>query len=102
MLPPSGRFNVGAAVSVDFEGNGTYFPGKNLRCNSNDGTYDIVYDDGDSEKHVHPVLVRHRVSQSKNPRSMKGQILRVRVRQVSDISFLQMSLLGKSTRNCSS
>ena len=41
----------GTKVTVNYNGKGKYFPGQISRVNSN-GTYDIKYDDGDSERGV--------------------------------------------------
>ena len=43
-----GRLEEGARVEANYRGKGKYFPGK-IRRACEDGTFDIVYDDGDSE-----------------------------------------------------
>ena len=48
----------GTKVSVDYHGKGKYFPGSISRVNS-DGTYDILYDDGDKERGVKRRLIKH-------------------------------------------
>lgn len=42
------KFQVGAHVTANYSGKGSWYEGKISRCNL-DGTYDIAYDDGDSE-----------------------------------------------------
>ena len=55
---PNVRLNAGIKVSVDYHGKGKYFPGSISRVNS-DGTYDILYDDGDKERGVPYGHIRH-------------------------------------------
>jgi len=53
-LNPGGgerSLNVGRRVKVDYKGLGEFFPGV-VRFARSDGTYDIVYDDGDREAKV--------------------------------------------------
>ena len=50
-------FSVGDMVEADYGGEGTYFPGKISHVNA-DGTYDVAYDDGDSENAVPQELIR--------------------------------------------
>jgi len=56
-LARSTTFKVGARVECDFAGAGSYFPGKIARVHE-DGTYDVEYDDGDSETNVDAVKIR--------------------------------------------
>ena len=68
----------GAIVEACFEGKGKWYPGK-VDAVNDDGTYAILYDDGDREASVAPNLVRVCVrgegtqQQTQNP-------VRVRVR----------------------
>ena len=48
---PKVGFVVGAKVLVNYRKSGNFFPGKLAKENEN-GTFDIAYDDGDSEKQV--------------------------------------------------
>ena len=50
-------FHVDDAVEARFRGNARYIPGIIMRVND-DGTYNIRYDDGKSEIHVSPNLIR--------------------------------------------
>jgi hypothetical protein len=54
---PSRQLHVGMAVEAKFRGEDTWFSGKVDRVN-NDGTYDIVYEDGDSEDFVEREHIR--------------------------------------------
>eukprot|EP00981_Chlorochromonas_danica_P013225 scaffold5974_cov158-Ochromonas_danica.AAC.26 len=47
----SSSFEVGMKVEVNYRGRGKYFPGKITR-DRGDGTFDVLYDDGDSETRV--------------------------------------------------
>ncbi|KAG3087787.1 hypothetical protein PC122_g8685 [Phytophthora cactorum] len=49
-------FSIGDAVKAKYKMGTKYFPGKIARIRS-DGTYDIEYDDGDSETHVDASLI---------------------------------------------
>ena len=57
--PLSVTFHAGDLVDADFGGEGTFFPGV-VQVVRNDGTFDIVYDDGDEEKAVPSALIRLR------------------------------------------
>ncbi|KAG1696420.1 hypothetical protein DVH05_018552 [Phytophthora capsici] len=48
---PKKKFAVGDSVQAKYKKGSKYFPGKISRIRS-DGTYDIRYDDGDTEQHV--------------------------------------------------
>ena len=50
---------VGEKVEARYRGRSRYYPGK-IRSINSDGTYDIDYDDGDKEKKVKTVHIRHR------------------------------------------
>jgi hypothetical protein len=45
------KLKKGQPVKVDFQGKGKYYPGKITECRPN-GTYDITYDDGETEQRV--------------------------------------------------
>ena len=45
------QFDVGARIEGNWKNYGTWYKGKITKQNA-DGTYDIVYDDGDSESNV--------------------------------------------------
>ena len=46
------RLHVGSRVEGNFGGEGSWYPGTVQRLHSQNGTVDIVYDDGDSEQAV--------------------------------------------------
>ena len=48
---------VGSVVQADYQGKGKYYKGKIMRVRLN-GTYDILYDDGNMEQSLHPSLIR--------------------------------------------
>ncbi|RYH28864.1 hypothetical protein EON65_10595, partial [archaeon] len=52
-----GRLEEGAKVEVNYGGKGKYFPGKISKARL-DGTFDILYDDGDSETRVREDWIR--------------------------------------------
>ncbi len=60
----------GDKVEADFRGRGRYYPGRITRARR-DGTYDIDYDNGESERMVEPSLVK-RVSGGKPERADHG------------------------------
>jgi hypothetical protein len=49
-------FKNGAIVMAEFQGNEEWFPGKIVSVHG-DGTYAVLYNDGDYEKHVHANLI---------------------------------------------
>ena len=51
------RLEEGMKVEANYRGRGKYFPGK-IRRDRGDGTYDIDYDDGESELRVDPQYIR--------------------------------------------
>jgi len=51
------RPKVGSKVEAVYDGRGEYFPGKITAAHA-DGTFDILYDDGDREDRVPPGRVR--------------------------------------------
>ena len=51
LLTSDGRFGKGMKVRVDFEGRGIQYPGT-ITTNHRNGTYSILYDDGDREYNV--------------------------------------------------
>lgn len=53
----AGLLREGAAVEANFDGQGNWYPGHVSKVNE-DGTVDIVYDDGDSEEGVLEINVR--------------------------------------------
>jgi signal recognition particle receptor subunit beta len=48
---------VGAPVSVNYHKSGNFYSGKVSAVNTDNGTYDVTYDDGDSEKKVKPAMI---------------------------------------------
>jgi len=57
-------FKVGAAVEANWNSEGTWYPGK-IAVSHGDGTYDIAYDDGDSEEKVSASDIRQIMASSK-------------------------------------
>ena len=55
--PRKGKFAVGAAIEARYKGKSKYYPGKIAKAND-DGSYDIAYDDGESEANVIEALIR--------------------------------------------
>ena len=55
--PRKGKFAVGAAIEARYKGKSRYYPGKIAKAND-DGSYDIAYDDGESEANVIEALIR--------------------------------------------
>ena len=55
--PKMGSYSVGDVVEANYGGKGKWYPGKIASANSN-GTFDIEYDDGDSERGVTENRVR--------------------------------------------
>ena len=55
IVPPS--LKVGDAVEARYRGESNFFPGKIIQKHPN-GSYDILYDDGDQEKGVSGDLIR--------------------------------------------
>jgi hypothetical protein len=49
---------VGSAVHARFGGGPHWFGGAVTKAHSDDGTFDILYDDTDREEHVHSHLIR--------------------------------------------
>ena len=56
------RLSEGDKVQFNYQGRGKWYPGKIVR-DRGDGTYDISYDDGDSEIRVFSDMIRANVSQ---------------------------------------
>ena len=52
-----GAFSVGAKVDARYRGKSKWYPGK-IAADNGDGTYDIDYDDGESETKVAGALIR--------------------------------------------
>ena len=50
-LPATQQLHEGKQVEAKYRGGDKFYPGRIARANS-DGTYDIAYDDGDSENGV--------------------------------------------------
>ena len=68
-------FTIGQRVEARFGGKGKYFGGKITRVNG-DGSYDIAYDDGDSERGVMAELIRGvKTSISEAPASLVSVVL---------------------------
>lgn len=61
----SRKFDVGDSVESNFKGKGKWFKGIIKRVNRADSTYDIRYDDGDSERGVSEDLIRPLASTTK-------------------------------------
>lgn len=57
------EFSKGDRVEARFQGNAAFYPGKISRVQT-DGTYDVVYDDGDSELRVKSQFIRQLKSSS--------------------------------------
>ena len=53
----SDRFEEGTKVEARYKGRSRYFPGKITRVHR-DGSYDIDYDDGESERMVEPSMIK--------------------------------------------
>ena len=51
------RFDHGAIVSVNYKGMGKWYPGRVSTLRS-DGSYNIIYDDGESELRVEAQNIR--------------------------------------------
>jgi hypothetical protein len=51
------RFRLGASVQARYKGDHKYFVGKIIKCR-HDGSFDILYEDGDQEKGVSGDLIR--------------------------------------------
>lgn len=52
-----GKFNKGAKIEANYRGQGKFFPGRIAR-DREDGTYDVDYDDGETELKVKEVYIR--------------------------------------------
>jgi hypothetical protein len=50
-------FKIGAIVMAEFQGNEEWFPGKIVSVHG-DGTYAVLYKDGDYEEQVHADLIK--------------------------------------------
>lgn len=70
--PAGRRLAVGTAVTVNYRKSGNYFPGK-VSCVNADGTYEIEYDDGDSEGKVKPENVHVLESSAAAPEAQLSQ-----------------------------
>ena len=55
------KFDLGNPIEANFNGEGSFFPGQISKVNA-DGTYDIVYDDGDAERGVDEKLIQPRTA----------------------------------------
>ena len=53
-----GSLAVGSRVESNYEGKGVFYPGIVSRCNADDETLDISFDDGDTEVRVPPTDLR--------------------------------------------
>ena len=65
-------FREGDAVEADFRGRGRYYAGK-ITSVREDGSYDILYDDGDAEACVAPESVRRRSEEPEAARPETGE-----------------------------
>ena len=60
-------FAVGAAVEANYRGKGTYYPGQITALND-DGTFGVLYDDGEGELGVPAALIRSKTAAAPAPR----------------------------------
>ena len=67
-----GAFREGDAVEADFRGRGRYYAGK-ITSVREDGSYDVLYDDGDAEACVAPESVRRRSEEPEAARPETGE-----------------------------
>jgi hypothetical protein len=69
------RFDEGDKVEIDFKGRGKFYPGKIAKERS-DGTYDVDFDDGESETRVPADRIRLRSGNSRHdsPVRSKGKL----------------------------
>ena len=68
----SGKFAAGDAVEARYGGKARYYDGKIVGANG-DGTFEVCYDDGDTEKAVVGALIRRKGAQeAAAPRSFAG------------------------------
>ena len=67
-----GAFREGDAVEADFRGRGRYYAGK-ITSVREDGSYDILYEDGDAEACVAPESVRRRSEKPEAARPETGE-----------------------------
>ena len=73
------RFEEGSKVEGNYRGRGKWYPGKISR-DRGDGTYDIKYDDGESESRVEKDMIRlvedakRRPSRSRSPVSRRSNV----------------------------
>ena len=65
-------FREGDAVEADFRGRGRYYAGK-ITSVREDGSYDILYEDGDAEACVAPESVRRRSEEPEAARPETGE-----------------------------
>ena len=65
-------FREGDAVEADFRGRGRYYAGK-ITSVREDGSYDILYEDGDAEACVAPESVRRRSEEPEVARPETGE-----------------------------
>ena len=65
-------FREGDAVEADFRGRGRYYAGK-ITSVREDGSYDVLYDDGDAEACVAPESVRRRSEEPEAARPETGE-----------------------------
>ena len=71
-LAAEGAFREGDAVEADFRGRGRYYAGK-ITSVREDGSYDILYEDGDAEACVAPESVRRRSEEPEAARPETGE-----------------------------
>ena len=71
-LAAEGAFREGDAVEADFRGRGRYYAGK-ITSVREDGSYDVLYDDGDAEACVAPESVRRRSEEPEVARPETGE-----------------------------
>lgn len=67
------EFEKDELVEARYQGKAAYFPGKIVKVFTN-GTYDIIYDDGDEESRVASHLIRARKSSTKQQSTTKAAV----------------------------
>jgi hypothetical protein len=65
------NLDIGSAVEANFEGEGRWYAGEVVAAHP-DGTFDVRYKDGDSEKAVGPDFIRPKPAAKANKRKSGG------------------------------
>ena len=71
--PSRGRLREGARVEARYRGRSKFYPGKISR-DRGDGTFDIAYDDGESETRVAEDLIKAAGGGSRSPSPSRGRL----------------------------